>query len=517
MSTHFKTIVFAIGLLLGVTIGELFLYASEVAMFSLILGLVQSCIYIWEIKNKRKRNMTSDVVDIARHFSFALTVTLFFFGVFLGVVRVQLVQEKSNVICPSSCSFEAQIISQPETKNDFQVFNVRPNIHESETYDVQVRTTLYPKYQIGERLTLSGKVTEPKILYSHNDKKYFDYPSYLHTKNVGSEMYYPKVEALEGSTNSLAVKLGRIKNNMVNKINLYVSQPASSLASGMLFGDSSFSEEMKQIFRVAGLSHIIVLSGFNIAIIISFVLFLMSFLPFFIRVVFASIGVIFFVIMVGAEASVIRATLMAFIALLATSLGRQYVAKQALMLSLLAIVLYEPESLLHNVSLHLSFIATAGIIYLSEPIHFFISRYVKKKFLQEIFTSTLSAYGMTLPYLMYIFGSVSLYAIVANVVVLFFVPIGMLLTFVVVVVSYFSSFGALLFGLLTTVLMDYIIMCAKVVSSLPYASISINVSLSTMILLYLFLYFVFVFTKWKEKDETLRTEKDVLLSGVIRY
>jgi competence protein ComEC len=304
---------------------------------------------------------------------------------------------------------------------------------------------------------------------------------------------------------------------MVNKINLYVSQPASSLASGMLFGDSSFSEEMKQIFRVAGLSHIIVLSGFNIAIIISFVLFLMSFLPFFIRVISASIGVIFFVIMVGAEASVVRATLMAFIALLATSLGRQYVAKQALILSLLAIVLYEPGSLLHNVSLHLSFIATAGIIYLSEPIHFFISRYVEKKFLQEIFTSTLSAYGMTLPYLMYIFGSVSLYAIVANVAVLFFVPIGMLLTFVVVVVSYLSSFGALLFGLLTTVLMDYIIMCAKVVSSLPYASISINVSLSMMIILYLFLCFVFVFTKWKEKDETLRTEKDVLLSGVIRY
>jgi len=69
---------------------------------------------------------------------------------------------------------------------------------------------------------------------------------------------------------------------------------------------------------------------------------------------------------------VIRATLMSFVGLLAMLLGRAYVAKQALILSLLAIVMYEPYALMHDVSLHLSFLATAGIVYLSEPLEIFL-------------------------------------------------------------------------------------------------------------------------------------------------
>jgi competence protein ComEC len=136
-------------------------------------------------------------------------------------------------------------------------------------------------------------------------------------------------------------KLGRWKENLISRIEMYVSSPASTLASGMLFGASSVSRELAQTFRTAGLSHIIVLSGFNIAIVIASILFVLAFLPLFLRITLASISVIVFIIMVGAEPSVVRATLMAFIGLLAMLVGREYVARHALILSFFVIVMYE--------------------------------------------------------------------------------------------------------------------------------------------------------------------------------
>ena len=49
-------------------------------------------------------------------------------------------------------------------------------------------------------------------------------------------------------------------------------------------------KELTDTFRVAGLSHIVVLSGFNIAIIISFVILLLRVVPLFVRVLIASLS-----------------------------------------------------------------------------------------------------------------------------------------------------------------------------------------------------------------------------------
>jgi competence protein ComEC len=516
MSTHTKTVVAVVGVLLGIVCGELFRYASEVGMVALVVGVVQTVVYVVERNTERTRA----VFDPARPFCISLITLLFSFGLFFGIVRTQFVEEKSNLICATSCTFEAKIVSSPESKNEYQVFTVRSQTQSNDdrVRDVQIRTTLYPKYLIGETVTLDGKVIEPKISTKHDDKKFFDYTSYLHTQNIGSEMFYPKIEIIDHEAYGLSAMLGRIKNDMVDRIVLYVSQPASSLASGMLFGVTSFQEDLKQVFRTAGLSHIVVLSGFNIAIIISSTLFIFSFLPFFLRIIFASLSILLFIGMVGAEASIVRATSMAYISLLALSFGRQYEGRQALVLSLLLIVLYEPYSLLHDVSLHLSFVATAGIVYMSEPLSVLIGRCLsKKKFIHEILTTTLAAYLATLPYLMYTFGSISLYAIIANIFVLPLVPLSMLLSALVVLTSFFSQGLALLFGFLTTILMDYSIACARIVSLLPYASMSVNVSLVGVVAFYIFFFVIFLFLQNKEQDETLRTKREEIISGLIRF
>jgi competence protein ComEC len=507
---HAKTLVCALGIIAGIICGELSPFASEVGIIFLVLGLLQCGLYIWE----RKNNSTTRVIFLS------LLTALFSLGLFVGVMREQLVQEKIKFTCENICTFEGVIVSSPQNKDAYQTFVVHPVLESVDTLGVQVRTALYPKYEIGEQVKITGKIILPKIIPPHTSEKgsskSFDYGAYLLTKNVGSEIVYPKIETIDSDAHTMTDVLGRWKESMITRMGVFVSSPNDALASGMLFGASSMSSEFIQLFRVAGLSHIIVLSGFNIAIVIASVLFILRFLPLVLRIVLASITVIIFVVMVGAEASVIRATLMAFIGLLATLLGRPYVAKQALIISFLLIVLYEPYSLLHDVSLHLSFLATAGIIYLV-PIFEKVCKSIPSDSLREMCITTLSAYVITLPYICYMFGTVSIYALLANVIALPLVPPAMLLSALVVLASYFSSTLSLAIGFLDSILLSVIRFVAEMVGYLPFSYFSITISFQMMCLLYVALAAGVVYLQRKNTDETNITKHEGILTDVISY
>lgn len=527
MSTHTKTILVVVGFLFGVYLALVSSFATEIAITSFFLGLTQIVIYYFEKKKEsgdgRKIKERKGAYGNLPFFYFSLATLLFSLGLSLGVLRGQFTEEKKSYVCETSCTFSGEVVSSPETKNQYQVFSVKKIEENKNLYEIEIKTTLYPKYRIGEMLTFSGKVTQPELIMPHKTgetfSKSFDYLSYLHTKNIGSVMFYPRIEKITSSVSQFNFILGRIKENCITHITLYVKEPSASLGVGMLFGVSSMSETLLQTFRVSGLSHIVVLSGFNIVILISTIFFIFRFLPSLLRIFFATALVIIFVIMVGTSSSIVRASMMAFISLLSLFFCRAYVAKQALIISLFLIILYDPSSLLHDISLHLSFLATTGLVYMSEPLQKIVKKYTNNtfSFLQEIFVTTLSAYLITMPYSMYTFGKISLYALFANVLVTPFVPLSMLLTFITLVFSYLSETLAGLFGFLDTCLLSAIIFVAKSVESFSFSSISSTISFSFMSFLYLLL---FVFVKYIDvslKDETRITKEDEVLGGVISY
>ncbi len=505
---HLKTIIFVLGVAAGITIGFVSSFSTEMIVATIALAAVQTSIVFVSKFWKRE----SHVEDMR----LSLFTILFCVGVVLGAVRTQLVEEKIPYVCEASCIFDAAIISSPETKDTYQVFTVRPAEAEAKIYDVQIRAPLYPRFKIGETVSVQGKTLLPSVIMPHNGEKSFDYVSYLHSKNIGSEMMFPSIEVVDSEAHSVQEYLGRWKEDLITRLGLYVSSPASTLASGMLFGDSSMSKELTQTFRTSGLSHIVVLSGFNIAIVITSILFVFMFLPLIMRIVLASVFVIMFVMMVGGEASVMRATAMAFIGLLATLLGRAYVARQALIISFLAIILYEPQALRADASLHLSFLATAGIVYASAPLEKMLQKYLKNKYMLSLFTTTLAAYFVTLPYVMYTFGTVSLYALVANVLVLPLIPITMLLSFMVVCMSYMSETLSLGFGFVDTLVSNIILFVARIVEALPFSSSSFSISFTGMCVMYLGVSLLVIYLHNK-KNETIETTTEGYLTDIIKY
>ncbi len=523
MNTHTKTIIAVLGVCAGVVIGEKSLYGSEIVAVSLFIFASQLGVYGWSKKkiSSNKQGVQSDGSTVA------LITAIFFISLAVGIVRMQFTTSPTRFICETSCTFEARLVRQPDTQDAYQVMDVRPLVYNDiteviDTVNVRIRVPLYPLYNVGETLTLKGKVTQPKNNPPHEGKKSFDYDSYLLLKHVGSEMFFPTVLLRKESTSTFVESLMKFKQRLVTIVGTYVNEPQASLASGMLLGNAQMSKELTQTFRIAGLSHIVVLSGFNIAILITVLLLLLKPLPLVVRVVTAFVVIIIFVVMVGAEASVVRATLMAFIALVALLFGRGYVAHQALLLSFLGIVLYSPTSLLSDVSLHLSFLATAGIVYMSDEIKKYIESFSLPEALLsfgyiEIVTTTLAAYFATLPYVIYTFGTVSVYGLLANFLVLPLVPLIMLLTILIATVASLNILLASLLGYIVTLLGGVVIWVARAVESLPYASFLVSLSFTKVLMLYLFIIILYRFFFVRRKDETCVTNENEITSGIISY
>jgi competence protein ComEC len=497
---HRKTLLAVVGLSSGIASGYLSAFSSETAIASLLVIVLLAAV----LHRERK----SDTQGIA----FSVLGIIFFFFVIIGILRVQSTSEPQPFVCEAPYRLDGVVDANPTSNDEYQMLIVHVDDEHS---DVQVRIPLYPKYRAGETISFFGKASLPLKAYPHGGAAPFDYASYLRTRDIGSEMLYPKIEVVDEESHSFKYSLMRFKEMFVMKINAHISPPASELASGMLFGNASMGKGLKETFRIAGLSHVVVLSGFNIAIVISFALVIFKFLPLIARVLTSAGLVIIFVVMVGGEASVIRATLMAFVSLLATLTGREYVARQALLISFLLIIMYEPYALLHDVSLHLSFLATAGIVHWNEALHVLFQKRMPS-FLAETASTTLAAYLATMPYIMHAFGTVSLYAILANIIVLPFVPLVMLSAFATVVASYLFPILASLCGIVTTVLGKGIVLVASGIAKLPLASVSADLSFSAMIVAYILIAATVAYFS-KRKNETLETTSEGYLTEVISF
>jgi len=132
--------------------------------------------------------------------------------------------------------------------------------------------------------------------------------------------------------------------------------------------DSGLPDDLQQDFKDTGTSHIIAISGFNIAIIAAI------FLSLFGRAfgprrgaVVAGIGIVFYTLLVGADAAVVRAAVMGVTALFARHFGRRQDGLVTLFAAGAGMCLYNPYYT-QDVGFQLSFFATLGLILYGEPL-----------------------------------------------------------------------------------------------------------------------------------------------------
>src|SRR5215470_14380249 len=280
------------------------------------------------------------------------------------------------------------------------------------TVSGRLQVTLYgetPPLGEGQRVALDLKLSRPRAFRNPSS---FDYPAFLRREGillVGSG----RADALTVLTADDPPWPVRIKRWAVTTIAAHLPPTSAALLGGLLLGEKvGLPLEASEAFRRAGVYHILAVSGFNVALLASSVFFVLSTLgvPRRVTAVVAGAALVGFALVVGGQASVLRATVMGLLLLGALLLDRESQLMNALALAVLVLLAWRPGDL-GEPGFQLSFAATAGIIYLAPSLTAWLTGRGWPSWLATSTAVSLGAQAAVTPVMLVHFNQLSLIAI----------------------------------------------------------------------------------------------------------
>lgn len=351
-------------------------------------------------------------------------VAAFLLTALLGWWRCQgITIPPSNIagLVGHNANITGRVVSDPIISGNQQNLHLRVDAIDDEVASVKILLTAWhlPNFHYADQL--AGRV---KFLAPSADAN--SYANYLRKNSI----YLTAEQAGDFTIQSTSsdhplAQLYRLKHWIDDLIHRFLPEPHSALLSGLLLGiRSDLSDDFRTALRNSGTSHIVALSGFNVTIIISFLLLLLRRLPRRLTWILSGLAILGFVIMTGAASSVVRAAIMGWLLLLAGIWGRRRSAINAVLLAAATMVALHPLILVYDVSFQLSVAATLGLLY-GTPILTLKVRHVPS-LITEAAATTLGATVFTLPLIALYFGGVSWVTLMANLLVVPLVPYVML-------------------------------------------------------------------------------------------
>ena len=240
----------------------------------------------------------------------------------------------------------------------------------------------------------------------------------------------PRNKEQNPSPGGIANTLFRFKAKSLRLTDIIFPAPEASLVKGILLGDDDdIPEDLSENFRRSGTSHLIAISGFNIAIVANLITLLFAGLfGKWKGALGAMAAIAVYTILVGANPPVVRAAIMGSIGIVGTLIGRRSGGINALFLTSGLMLLFNPF-LLWSISFQLSAGATLGLVLYASPIQKWVEEIISRwsqepaakkagKYLSEYVFFTIAAQIPILPILLHYFHQVPMATLVANPLVL---------------------------------------------------------------------------------------------------
>ncbi|OGC92633.1 hypothetical protein A2899_01195 [Candidatus Amesbacteria bacterium RIFCSPLOWO2_01_FULL_49_25] len=279
--------------------------------------------------------------------------------------------------------------------------------NELEVEGVRVKLKGGEEIQTGDKIIMAGKL-EKRLIGE---------------KTEGLVLIYDRFEKV-GEPYYLLGMVTRIREGMVGKLHKWLPGDEGGLAAGILLGgDGDISWRAKENFKRTGLTHVVAASGYNVSVVVGAVLYLSVILVGRKWGLILSIGgVVFYTVLAGMTAAVVRAGLMAISVIVGQMVGRKADKYWILAIVGWLMLMWDP-GYLADIGWQLSMAATVGVLWSMPEV--FLTNNRMLSFLGGDLKTTLAAQIMTMPIILHHFGQLSVVAPVANLLVLPVVPIVM--------------------------------------------------------------------------------------------
>jgi competence protein ComEC len=336
---------------------------------------------------------------------------------------------------------------------------------------VLVSVPIYPEYHYGDKVSLQLTLEEPENIES--DGRVFDYKGYLRVRGIWYTSRFATIHLVSSGHGAyIKTLLFTLKHKFTQALDNALPEPESSLMAGLLLGTKqSLGKDLLAEFQRTGTSHVVVLSGYNIAIVATSIMALLKFLPKNVSFSFGIVSIILFTILSGGGASAWRAAIMVLVALFAKKMNRDYKIGRVFAFTILLMLAPNPLLLVFDPSFQLSVLATIGIIFVSPLVAPYFVKVPERFGLREIVSSTVATQVVVLPYLIYNTGILSLVSLPVNILILGTIPITMLLGFITGVVGLISLWLSFIPALFAYVLLWYQLTVVHFGAILPFGAV----------------------------------------------
>lgn len=319
--------------------------------------------------------------------------------------------------------------------------------------------------------------------------------SYYHTIGYLGEFIFPsKVESLPSNQNYFSREYF---SKYISEVSIKYLGKDSDLVDGIVFGSKDFYTTNKTLIQNLGLSHIFVVSGFNLTVMI---LFLFSFAVVLKRKWILLLGVLFsflYMFIIGFDNV---PSLRAFIFISVFSLSQFFnfrISKLSLLaLSVFVLHIFIPFSIF-QISFQLTFLALAGIIFCSKDFTRLFSR-IFPRYISESFGVTFSAQIFVTPIIVLNFGVLAPFTLISTLFVMSMVEI----ITVFGLIFYLFSFIPLLGSFLAFILLQWVAIFNVVINFLNNYFFQVQIPAETWIYFSILVLICLIFsfeTKYRER------------------
>lgn len=277
-----------------------------------------------------------------------------------------------------------------------------------------------------------------------------------------------------------------IRRNFIVGMENALPEPSASFGIGLLVGQRDLlPADTSQALQIAGLTHIVAVSGYNLTIIVNAVRRGSKKLSRFQTLMLTSGLIYLFLLITGFMPSIVRASIVAGLGLLAWYFGRTIRPLLLILFTASLTALVNPYYIWGDIGWYLSFLAFFGVLIIAPLIVKILAKNDQElPLLPTVAIESFSAQIMTLPLIMYIFGRISLVGFLANVIIVPLVPIAMLFSVFAGLFGMFLPSLAVWVALPARFLLGSMLNIAEWFASWPNATALVTISSLSMILLY---------------------------------
>ncbi len=277
------------------------------------------------------------------------------------------------------------------------------------------RLPRYPEIVPGDRVSISGSIRPPPEGPGFGD--------YLRRSGIAGTITSRTLERAP-VTEGPAAWLERRRRDAGEVLARVLPAPQAGLAAGILIGlRDQVDRDVAAAFTAAGLTHIVAISGWNIAVVAGVLATLLRHTSRRRRSIATLAAIAAYALAAGAGASVVRAAVMASAVVGSRELGRPGTAASALGLAVVAMLVVDP-AVIGDAGFQLSVAATAGLLAWGTPLTQWLrarladpgARVRAPSWLIDSLGVSLAAQASTLPLVLLDFGRVSLVSPLANLV-----------------------------------------------------------------------------------------------------